>query len=285
MKTTGLFTVTEFSWTSPRESDTVKLIPFGDVHRESDNFSCDYWERFLSYGKSQKNAIFLGMGDYTDAISTSERQVISRGLHDTTTKNLEAESKASVRRLGKELAFMRNRIIGLIGGNHYFDYRNGTTSDHYLAEVMDCRYLGVASIIRLNLTFAHARFAVDIFAHHGKGGGGATPGATYNTLEKMLSAVDADIYLQGHDHRRGVISSTPRMRIMRHQSKLIVRERTPWLGRTGSFLKAYEPGAASYIVDVLGSPASLGWIEFDISMTRSGRGVGCTRTINIKGIS
>ena len=45
-------------------------------------------------------------------------------------------------------------------------------------------------------------------------------------------------------------------------------ERTPWLGRTGSFLKAYESGKASYNVDAGRSPCALGWIEFEITPVR-----------------
>jgi hypothetical protein len=110
---------------------------------------------------------------------------------------------------------------------------------------------------------------MDIFAHHGKGGG-STPGSTFNTIEKMLNSADADIYLMGHDHKKGLHTLIPRLKLVSagKNAELTVRERTPWLGRTGSFLKAYENDSVSYNVDAGRSPCSLGWIEFEITPVR-----------------
>jgi hypothetical protein len=66
---------------------------------------------------------------------------------------------------------------------------------------------------------------------------------------------------------------------------LIIRERTPWLGRTGSFLKAYESGRVSYNVDAGRSPAALGWIEFEITPIRIGAGGKDHIELRIRGTS
>ena len=109
----------------------------------------------------------------------------------------------------------------------------------------------------------------DIFAHHGKGAG-TLPGSTFNTIEKMSTTAIADFYLMGHDHKKGAIPSTPRLILSSTgpKTELNVRERTPWLGRTGSFLKAYENDRVSYNVDAARSPCALGWIEFEIVPVR-----------------
>jgi len=74
----------------------------------------------------------------------------------------------------------------------------------------------------------------------------------------------------GHDHKKGCIPSSPRLTLVSggKNPELTVRERTPWLGRTGSFLKAYENGRVSYNVDAARSPCALGWIEFEITPVR-----------------
>jgi hypothetical protein len=287
MKTTGIFTIQEHIINAPL-GEPLYLIPFGDIHRDSDMFALDYWRRFLDRASSLPNAIFLGMGDYCDGVSTSERSIIKdERLHETTKRNIETFYRETNHKLAKELSFMDGKLIGLLGGNHYYPFDDGSTSDHMLADLMKTKYLGVCSFIRLTIRDTksnHKSASIDIFAHHGKGGGGSA-GATFSTLDKMQQTADADIFLMGHDHKRGVVPSNPRIKISRgNGGKLHVKERTPWLGRTGSFLKAYENGSVSYNVDCGRSPASLGWIEFELTPIRS-QSNGDKVSIRIRGIS
>jgi hypothetical protein len=250
-----------------------KLIPFGDVHRDSDMHAASEWKHFLAEMRKEKNALFLGMGDYGDGVSTSERIVLgNEGLHDTTRRTMQGVYKGVTATLANELAFMRGRMIGMLGGNHYFTFDNGDTTDHMLAAALKTKFLGVCSFIRLSLRFKGrpaTNASIDIFAHHGKGGG-STPGASLNTIEKMASTADADFYFMGHTHDKKCAPSTPRLKLMASgpSSELRVRARTPWLGRTGSFLKAYEDGRISYNVDAGRPPCALGWIEFEITPVR-----------------
>lgn len=279
MKTTGLFTTHRVE-VEAELGRPFKLIPFGDVHRDSDAHASDHWQEFLAYAAAQKNALFLGMGDYTDGVSTSERIVLGdAGLHDTTRTTLKGVYKGVAGTLIKELGFMRGRLLGLLGGNHYFDFGDGNTTDHLIASALHTRFLGVCSFIQIavRLKGRDGARTLDIFAHHGRGGG-TLPGATFNTIEKMATTAVADFYLMGHDHKKGCIPSSPRLTLHSHavggarrekRVELSVRERVPWLGRTGSFLKAYEPGRVSYNVDAARSPATLGWIEFEITPRRS----------------
>ena len=276
MKTTGLFTTHRVE-VEVEINKPFKLIPFGDIHRDSDLHADEHWRQFLAYAKKQKNALFLGMGDYTDGVSTSERIVLANeGLHDTTRNTLKDVYKGVSKTLVNELGFMRGRMIGMLGGNHYFDFGNGDTTDHVLAAALNTKFLGVCSFIRLSFRFnnrGNRRQSLDIFAHHGKGAG-SLPGSTFNTLEKMATTAMADFYLMGHDHKKGCIPSTPRLVLNSKGAgaELIVRERVPWLGRTGSFLKSYENGKVSYNVDAGRSPSTLGWIEFEITPRRRQKG-------------
>lgn len=266
MLTSGLFTVHEVV-VEAKVGDVFKFIPFGDIHRDAPSFAGDEWKEFLAYAKAQKKALFLGMGDYIDCASTSERTIIADPkLHDGTKKVLEDHATGVTKTLTNELAFMKGRLMGLIGGNHYFAYDGGTSSDHRLAAALNARFLGVCSLIRITFRTPRKSVSLDIMAHHGRGGG-SLAGSSFNTVEKMQNVMDADIYLMGHDHSRGVVPAKPRLRLT-HGSVLSVKERQPMLGRTGSFLKAYEPGMVNYNVDVCRSPVSLGWIEFDLTIER-----------------
>jgi hypothetical protein len=287
MKTTGLFTTQLVRYTLPEGVDTFKLIPFGDVHRDSDMHAHRKWQEFLEYGESQKNALFLGMGDYCDGISTSERMVINNGgLHDTTRRSIANMYQKATKTLVNELSFMRGRLIGLLGGNHYYEFGEGSTTDHVLADALGTRFLGVSSLIRIAVKRPNGNTVVnfDIFAHHGKGGG-STAGGTFNTIEKMAATAEADLYLMGHDHKKGCVPGHTRIRLTSSPSSrtgLDIIEHTTWLGRTGSFLKAYEDGRVSYNVDAGRSACSLGWIELDITFVRERRDGRQRYSLNVR---
>jgi hypothetical protein len=253
-------------------NETIKLIPFGDIHRDSDMFAHGHWKRFLDYAKAQPNAWFLGMGDFFDALSTSERLVFADDrLHDSTKTTVEEHYNGWIVKLAKELEFMKGRLLGLHGGNHYVQFRHGENSDQKLCRLLDTTFLGVSSFIRISIDepFKRGCITTDIFSHHGKGSGKRTSGA-FNSVEDMAAYADAEIYLMGHDHSRGVIPAKPRLRIGTTRGELRLRERTPWFGRTGSFLASYDPGHPSYNVDAGRGPCSLGWIEFEITLRKSG---------------
>ena len=210
MKTDGIFTAHNVK-VEAEIGKPFKLIPFGDIHRDSDMFAHSHWQEFLDYAKAQKNALFLGMGDYTDGVSTSERIVLSDvNLHDTTKNTLKDVYKGVTKTLVNELGWMRGRVIGLLGGNHFFDFGDQTT-DHVLAAALGGKYLGVCGFIRLSIGLKGTGkgVALDIFAHHGKGGG-SSPGGQFNTIEKMAGTADADIYLMGQDRKSTRLNSSHR---------------------------------------------------------------------------
>ena len=269
MKTSGLFTTHSFK-TPCKYNQPVSLIIFGDVHRDSPGHADAKWREFLAYARSRKNALFLGMGDYLDSTSTTEREClghISNKMHETFRNDVTALQLAKVEMIGKELAFMRGRLLGLINGNHYFDFQSGFNSDQKLAEMLSCKYLGVCSLIRLYLlTSGSNEHAIDLFAHHGKGASRLI-GGSLNRVAQMFEGVEADVAIMGHDHKRGAVPATPRISLV-HSSKggLKVRSRETWAVRSGSFLKSYEPGTTCYNVDDARLPSSLGWVELLITV-------------------
>ena len=271
MRTNGVFTLHHFTVKNWAAGRPLKLIPFGDVHRDSPSHSYEHWKRFLDYASQQKDAIFLGIGDYLDSYSTSERSIIyAEGIHESTRKREEDESKGRVSSLAKELEFMRGKLIGLMEGNHFVKFCDGTTGDMLLAQKLGTRHLGVCTALKvtLQLTNTGRRVSFDVFAHHGKGGG-VTAGGKFNAVEKLANVCEADIFLMGDNHARGCFPLGDRLRLEMHRGKPFLRARQSWIGRTGSFLKAYEPDQSSYVVDRALTPSNLGWIEFVITPRRT----------------
>ena len=150
MKTTGIFTVHKYE-INAHYNETITLIPFGDVHRSANLCHTEKWFEWCKWAKKQKNAYFLGMGDYDDLSSTSERKILgNESLHETTKWTLDELYKKTTDRFYNEVSFMKGRVIGLIEGNHYARLTSGFTTTQYLCDKLGCTYLGVSSFIRLS---------------------------------------------------------------------------------------------------------------------------------------
>lgn len=269
MKTSGEFNIHQVVIKLKSINDRVRLIPFGDVHRDSPAHANEVWRKFLAHGKSAKNAFFFGMGDYMDGYSTSERAVMNcDGLHDSSRKRHEEDGRGRIRALAKELSFMRGRIIGMLNGNHYQSYRDGTNGDQYLACELGAKYLGVCAAVRITFDICGKQIAMTLAAHHGRGAG-QTAGGRLNSVEKLAGYFpEAEIALMGDNHARGVLPLGDKLMLVHSKSDLVLKSRKTFIARTGSFLKSYEPGESSYVVDACLAPASLGWVEFDIGVER-----------------
>ena len=270
MKTSGVFRVAEYTVTVPRFGDTVTFIPWGDVHREAKHFSTARWRDFLKFAKSAENPVYLGMGDYFDFGSTSERHALQNAaLHEDTRRTISLMLQDKCKAFADEIGFMAGRLVGLLDGNHdmRFELETGqtTTMSDYTASLLGVPFLGVASLCGLSIKASTSVASVDIYAHHGLGGG-ATVGGSINRVAKMAEYVDARLFLMGHSHDRGIMPLQSRIR--RVPGKFKVREETRLAGRTGSFLKCYEHGESSYNVDAGRAPANLGWIYFLMNLRK-----------------
>lgn len=285
MRTDGVFKTKHVHLANWKSGKTLHLVPFGDVHRNSPGFSWDAWEKFLKRGRElarKDNVLFLGMGDYEDSFSTSERMVLyGSGLHESTTKNIEKQARQDIEKLAKEISFMKGKLIGLMGGNHFPVLKGGITGDQYLASLLDTDYLGACCALRVSMSVhGGCRIAFDVFAHHGKGGG-TTAGGRMNAVEKLEKVCDADIFLMGDNHARGVMPTGERLRLCDRGGVLTVKAKPTWIGRTGSFLRAYVEDEPSYVVDAALPPANLGHIEFHITPVRSVSGGKDTTELHI----
>jgi hypothetical protein len=269
MKTTGQFEIHRFPIPFSKFNDEIKLIPFGDIHRSAPLCHEEKWQEFLAMARNHKNAYFIGMGDYDDLMSTSERAACSKAdYHDSTLQTLETLYKKQTDRLVKELSFMKGRLIGLLEGNHFMQFQNGTTSTQRMCDALECKYLGCSAFVRLSFQCATrgGTHALDIWAHHGMGAA-RLAGGSLNRVQNMAEAAEADIYLMGHDHKRGALPLN-RLKLVGSGASLALANRKIYIARTGSFLRGYVPGAVSYIADGAMNPCDLGVVVFTLTPRR-----------------
>ena len=272
MKTSGLFTTHQFTIPVSYGKE-FRLVFFGDVHRDAPNHAHGRWRQFLEYARKLKDAWFFGMGDYLDSTSTTEREClghINKQMHETFRNDVSALQLAKCELFADECDFMRGRIVGMLNGNHYFEFAHGQNSDQKICELLGTKYLGVCSFVRLNFDNCGRTCSRDIYAHHGMGAARLI-GGSINRVQQMAEGAEADIYAMGHDHKRIGTPGQCRLFLSRsNRDGLKIEYREPVILRTGSFLASYEPGEVNYNVDACRPPSSLGHVEVLITV-RDGR--------------
>lgn len=276
------FTTHRFEIELTELNQPVYLLPFGDIHRFADNCAEDQWLEYLDWAKTKERAYFLGMGDYDDLASNSERAgLLAAKLHDSTKRSLDDYALERTNKFIEEISFMKGRLIGMIEGNHHYLFASGITSTQKMCEALGTQYLGISSFIRLVFKrpgHSTGRACLDIFAHHGKGGG--TFGSSMNSVEKMDRVAEADIYLMGDDHKKWTVLKT-RMKLKDGNGHLRLHHRKILLARTGSFQLGYVPGQANFVSSFNLSPTDLGVVKIELTPRRDKRMNGDSFYIDI----
>lgn len=258
----------------------INLYVFGDVHRFAKGCVEDKWLQFLDTAKRDTNTLFLGMGDYDDFASLSEREILlNPGLHDDTRWTIDDIYTKRIMQFVNEIRFMKTKLIGLLEGNHYGVFSmGGMTTTQEMCNMMKCRYLGVNSFIRLSFIHGSKRTSLDIFAHHGKGAARLI-GSSLNSVEHMVSNAEADIYLMGHDHQRNA-GKLSRLHLQNGGDGLVLKDKTMIIARTGSFLRGYMPDHQSYVTRGAMKPSDIGYLKLILTPIRETHQEGQKRKDN-----
>jgi hypothetical protein len=277
----NLFTTRLVTLKVPTDTKEIQLIPLGDIHYGCSTHAAEEFDEFCAWAATQRDTYYLGMGDYFDMLSGSERAVFaSSSLHDTTRWTIEEWWEDLVHEFIAKTPFMHGRVIGLMEGNHFANMSCGFTTTQLMVQEYNkhlrdtpgirCEYLGVNSMIRIQLKYGGThRCSVDVFAHHGRGAA-RTSGGSINTVEQMAAVADANIYLMGHDHKKMSIPDCKLRPVVDAKNRtLMIKDRPILYVRTGSFLKGYEPDRANYIVSRGYRPLQLGVVRIHIKLRRN----------------
>lgn len=272
MRKDGIFTIHRYVINFQEYGKPIVVKPFGDVHRNSPNCHIEKWLEDCREWKDRiltgEQIYFLGMGDYNDLVSTSERVALDNpAIHDSTLHTFDDFYKQKTDDLTGEIDFMQGRTIGLVEGNHHALLLNGTTTTQRMCETLSCAYLGISSFVRLVFTYRDGHnLSKDLWIHHGLSGGRRV-GTSINKVEDMMKIARADVYLMAHDHKKH-IAMLSNLELTTGKGAIKLRNNKILLARTGSYLKAYEPNQQSYVVKRALHPADLGSIEITFTPTR-----------------
>jgi hypothetical protein len=260
--------------------DVQRIRFIGDVHMSSLNCDIDMLSNIATEWRGDnENVHYILMGDINDFASYSERAILAGGLHESTQITLDEMAAEQIDKFVEMFDFIIGKTIFVIEGNHKWMFSTkypGMSSDQVLAARLGAVWGGALCQCGLAWGFddrGAAAVQTTIAAHHGKAGGKRI-GAAFNQIEDMAAILDADIYAMGHNHRADSLHGHQRLYLKRYNGSEDVAEdigntaKAPLYIRTGSFLKAYPSGQASYVVSRILPPAALGAMEVELEFRR-----------------
>ena len=250
------------------------MIPFGCVHADTDGFHEGLWRECLDE-LAQPYTYGFGVGDYLDAIRTHARIALNE-YRARGEDRWETQDRWAVRAYTdfyeKYLEPVREKLLCIGKGNHYWEFADGTTSDHLLAKLCGTPYGDKPTFLRLRIKI-HGRVekTFKILMHHEGGGGGgyARHGTDVNAAETKLYQFGAfDIVIFSHTHRKWGLT-IPDLDIT-DRGELRVVERTRALIRTGTFTRSYAPKCQEhYAHKKLLPPTELGFVTLKIKLSKT----------------
>ena len=242
------------------------LMPVGDIHFGSKGWPKTKFVDHLKWGM-ERGAWFLGVGEYLDFASFSQRKQMAP-LRDHVKDQISHMLNEQTWKFYDLISFTKGRWIGLLEGDHFWEYEDGTTCDQMLCRLLGAKFLGTSSYIRLTPNDSpkgHHEADTIVYVHHGIGSA-RLAGSHLHRVEDMLKWIDADIYLMGHTHAK-VSAPLDRQYITPDE---IHYHRTKIIARTGGFMRGYysqkpmeltKPAAhsrGSYIEQRAYTPSAMG---------------------------
>lgn len=183
--------------------DGFALFPLSCIHWPlTDRKMLRQWKEAVLEAPSSRVIL---LGDQFEGTRTSYRAFLKSYAKDKNSKNtFDTLMEAQVDELVAELTPIKDKIIGVLQGNHYYEFFGDLTSDQLLCQRLKVPFLGVEAGIRLECrdTKGKGRATLIVAAHHhGGSSGGKTFAGDVGALHRFEQVWDADIFLLGHTHK------------------------------------------------------------------------------------
>lgn len=263
-------TVFSLPWDIDAEYQFIPLCcahyPIGDM---------DLLKAWVEQIRTNPKAFTILCGDQFDFARTHYRKHVRKYGEDGNSQvAIDAMHKKEVEAFAKMLLPIKDKIVGLISGNHKWEFASGLTNDQLLCELVGIPFLGAMAFFRVEFREKRGKqkTSLSIFAHHHGGcKGSGSHGGDATSLEKIQKGFEADIYVAGHTHRRHSFKQ-PKLALPTRGIP-VPRERTKVYIRAGALLKGYEPDAPSakeaycpsYAEEAALAPTDLGTVTCKIS--------------------
>jgi len=256
-----------------KHSQDLWLVVFNDLHfGNANSLIGEFKETIHRYKK--KNSIFMAIGDIFDSIVMQDiRFQLSQlaGMEDKSilVDDFIDQHVSAFAKIWDSFKIPRERVIGFGLGNHEFQVmkRYGTNLISRFCEACGLNHLGYSGFHTLHLKEPGGERSqnVQIYYHHGYGGGSRTGGYPVTKYEKEMVHHRADIYLFGHDHGKRYLVAYPYLSPA--ESGNVVYSKNRILGVSGTFMVTKPITEYPGYAEVKGFPPSdLGYLPIKIRL-------------------
>lgn len=247
-----------------KATQQVTVCPLGDIQWAGDeeDLAYDRLQEHLDLCLSLPTPLFVGMGDYIDFASPSNRERLANArLYDTAQKVIRDASKALVDDLyNRLLKPTKGKWAGIAEGHHHHPVvvrtlKDGSEvhqdSDVYLSDLLGTKYLAEFGMVKLEFPEGGS---VDIVVIHGSGNS-VFPWGPLNKLYRIAPNFDADLFLMGHQTKKAMGEFD---RVKFPDTHDTLEHKDIKLVGTGGWTKGYVAGRRTYISQAALNPVALG---------------------------
>ena len=243
--------------------------------------ACIHWpltdkalfKEWVARVRKRKALVFL-VGDTFDfARSHYRRHQKAYQDDESSPEAIDAWHESDIRELAKLLEPIKGQILGVVRGNHFHSFQDGTDSEQHLCRILGVRYMGVESAVRLDM----GDESMVVYLHHDGGSGGTTMGGDVNGLLKAAGVVNPDVIICAHTHKAYGFKE-PQHEVSRTGDPVIVARDRAFI-RAGCFKSHSEPTAPSSLTAYIPNyravrayrPINDGWVELEVEFRPQGR--------------
>jgi hypothetical protein len=271
----------------------LTLAFLADIQYGATGCDLNKLEKYIERAVAFEHVHYLGVGDFVDRMSPSNRTGIALArigtpLYDSTIKMLDKAGREDIEAIKQILAPTRglcpvcgnNNWLGIHEGHHFHPFYDGTTTDTRIADWLGCPMLGHTAATFLDFVDAHKhKGTFRIMSRHGEGGA-QSESTVIRKLEALATDFVADLYVTGHYHMRFAFDR-PRIDWVdttRHHTMI---DRTYYMVSAGSYLRGYVLGSelegrpqGTYVERKGLRPRALGGIFIEVRPYRNGNSSG-----------
>lgn len=230
---------------APSRADIVNLVWMGDSHIGHRNSDRKLFEKQIQWVKDNPNAHLVVNGDIFDLVLGRDKRVDPDQVDPYFIDDGADIPDAQLEYATETLLPVKDRIVGIHTGNHeetwkVIHYNNVIRK---LCKNLSVPYLSYTAFIRFHFDRGgNDRKVLICRSSHGTGAA-RTKGAILNQLHNLQKSFIADIYAQGHAHRR-VLDVATILSIPEKQIRRIDQVNRAFVA-TGSFFQTYKLGGES----------------------------------------
>ena len=241
--------------TIPVKGNEIHIYPICDVQVGGVGVDLKGFQEYVDEAMADPLARFVGVGDYTDGVSPSNRRLLQAafktgGLYDTPQKMMAEAATTQVNEFLDIVKPTAGRWDFLLEGHHFWEYetlsasenRRFRTTDDDIATRMFCPNLGRGSAM-ISYKFRGSEVPLRMYVRHGEGSGQSFA-APLNQLERQMRAFNAHIYLIGHHHKLVAGAAVKLDEAPEAETQLAATDAR--LVAAGSWLRGFVPNETSY---------------------------------------